>query len=481
MLRNLKRLRPMVATLLVAFALLLLANAVFELTDQAFASAYVEHVSGDASVSPASEDPFTLFGSEALLVGDYLTPPTLPEVIELEERLAASPTVLDYTFVVTAAARLEVGSSRRNQFLFGVDFADYEAFFPSLRLLAGSYPETGDPAILVQPRTYRALFGTDDLAAHIGSSILLASALTDSFVIREATLAGVYEYPLSETLLDQVALVDADTARALNGYLYTGDTAQSTTAAHQDLLGADLDALFAEPEAASTDEPTSDDPGGRSMLDELDALFATPQTQDQTPGEQVTSTAWNFALLRTATGISERALLNSVDRALGPAGSYEIRDWRSTVGGSAMIVTYVRLLVNIGILFVVFGAAVIAMNAIVLSVLERANEIGAMRAMGASKAWVGKLLVTETTIIVFGSIALGLLIGSAAVFALNASSVRIDNQYVEIMFGGGQIRGTITAGLLLWHVVGGLGLTAFALLYPLVKILRLTPLKALSA
>jgi ABC-type lipoprotein release transport system permease subunit len=191
--------------------------------------------------------------------------------------------------------------------------------------------------------------------------------------------------------------------------------------------------------------------------------------------------AWNFLLIK----LEDPAAFGRVQDRLRRAGytednGYLIRDWRSTVGGNAQIVTYLQLMFNLGLFFVAFGAAVIATNALVLSVLERTKEIGTLRALGAGKERVALMVGGETVTVVVGAAALGLALGGVALVLLNNAELTLDNQYINILFGGEPITGSVTPGLLFAHLLGALVLSIVAVLYPLKKALGIAPVEAMA-
>lgn len=470
--RNLRRLRPVVFTLVVAFSGLFLANAILQRTDRGFAEAYVNYVSGQVTIGEQSEDVFTLFGAEALLVGEYLTAPTLSDPDFVRSALASQNLVDDFTFIVTSAARLEVGARRASHFVFGVDGPDYARMFPQLGLQSVLADPGDAPWVVLQPAIFERLFGTTDVDAHLGSQVLLTSPLTDSFVIREATLVGLFEYPVDDPLLSEVVLTDADTARALNGYVYGAGTVEETG-----LMETDLDELFASPDAPA--EESSPDQGGVSLLDELDALFAETESSDQT-GPTTIATAWNYALVRGADDVGTASLLRAVRESLGSRSPYLAQEWRASIGGDVLVVSAIRAVANAGIVFIIFGATIIAVNSITISVLERTREIGTMRALGATRSAVARLLGVETASVVLGAAGLGVALGGAVVGVLNLLRPDVENRYLRILFGGSSVGGDATAELVAVHIGAALAMALIALIYPIVRAIRIGPLMAMN-
>ncbi|HKK49050.1 MAG TPA: ABC transporter permease, partial [Alkalispirochaeta sp.] len=197
---------------------------------------------------------------------------------------------------------------------------------------------------------------------------------------------------------------------------------------------------------------------------------------------QTIAGSWNFLLI----GLHDRGDRPAVMRALQAAGiteaeGYRVRDWYRTVGGNASLVRYLQILFNAGLIFVAIGAAIIATNALVLSVLERTGEIGTMRALGAERSRVALMITMETLLVVMGAAAAGILLGIGVTELLNDAEYVVANQYIAILFGGEPVRGTVTVALVGRHVAAAAALTVVAVVYPLKKALTVSPREAMAA
>ncbi len=485
--RNLRRLLPMLVVLVIAFSALLVGNGVLAATGDALYRTYTGHVSGDLSVSASGDSNFTIFGSDALLVGEYLVPPTLIGFDELRSTVDSLPQVRSSAAVVSAAARVEIGRRRADQHLFGVDFDRYRDLFPDLEVVAGSVPAPGERGILVQAGWGGTGADTADL---IGRRALLTVAHDLNFTFREVRVTGVFRYPIQDESLDRVALLDPDTARALNGYVYGAGGVVELPPEEEDLFASEVDALFGEAESwdepDETDEPDewSDDSlvddDQSDILADLDEFFAASRDEaDQ--ARQTVEGAWNFLLV----SLYDRRDLSAVTRELQRRGFTEdegflVRDWRRTVGGTAQLTWYLQVFFNVGLLFVAFGAAIITTNALVLSVLERTAEIGTMRALGATRGRVAAMITAETVIVVAGAALVGIALGQGVLALLNRAGIVPENPYLAILFGGGAMRGETSARLITEHLLAGLALALVAVVYPLKRALGISPVKAMA-
>lgn len=486
-LRNLRRLAPMMLSLVLVFALLVIGNAVLGTTIDALYSVYARNITGDLTVSPKDKNNFTVFGSDQLLVGQYLVPPVLADFSSLRFRAESLPEVRSTSGLISSAARVEIGGQKQNAAVFGVDFGTYPQLVPGLKLEAGVFPEPGEPGIVVQSQ------GWQDAEKLIGEKVLLAAGLGRSFTLREVLLTGVVSYPVRDEMLDTVVLVDAGTARALNGYLYNFAGDISISEEEQTVIESDFDSLF----ASGVDEPEEGGKDGTAGIDPM-ALFSGSGSDsgDMVPGKvkaepdnsgidatglKPGADAWNFLLV----SLYDRVDIDKVSSRLAGAGynekrGYLVRDWSSSVGGSAKLAWFLQLLFNIGLLFVSFGAAIIATNALLLSVLERTGEIGSLRAMGATRTRISVMIFLETLMVVFGSALIGILIGRLGTEWLNAKEIVIDNPYIKILFGGEPVRGEITLQSVAGHLAAAFFLTIISMLYPLKRALGISPVEAMA-
>ena len=525
----------MIVIILAVFVVMLTGNAVLAASGDTLYGSYARLVAGDLSVSPTSESNFTVFGSDQLLIGEYLIPPTLPDYSHVRDVAAGLPEVRATAGLVTSVANVNIDGRRRTKTVFGVSFLEYREMFPDLTLVAGRFPEPGEPGIVVQEDR---VSGDGSPEGLLGRPALLAGGSGTgggSFTLREVPVTGVFRYPVDDELLNGVVLTDVDTARALSGYLYGSLDTVELSDEDQAVLNSDVDDLFGfsdqdlgEPQGSADAAPPpaeGDDLdemfGGRDAVD-IDALLgggnggsdggadrdagttgagggATPAgdgdgsnadtgraasaaDSEADRARQTIAGSWNFLLV----SLHERGDRPAVMRALESAGftedeGYRVRDWYRTVGGNASLVRYLQILFNAGLIFVAIGAAIIATNALVLSVLERTGEIGTMRALGAGRSRVALMITMETLLVVMGAAAAGILLGAGATQLLNEAEYVVANQYIAILFGGEPVQGTVTASLVLVHLAAAAALTAVAVIYPLKGALTVSPREAMAA
>ncbi|MCF7953992.1 MAG: FtsX-like permease family protein [Spirochaetales bacterium] len=261
-LRNFRRLAAMMLTITVIFMLLIIGNAVLTTTRNSLYEVYAQSVSGDMTVGAAGaveESNFTIFGSDRLLVGQYLIAPTLADASGLKKTLESYSEIAGTAGLVSSAARVEIGRQKEDLTVFGVDFGEYPQVVSGLKLVEGRFPEAGEPGIIIQAQKGEAQSGKEqgwkDASDLIGEKALLSASNGRNFTLREVPVTGVFAYPVDDSLLNALVIVDAETSRALNGYLYDAESEAALTEEDKSLLGADdFDDFFTAFDEDSGDE-----------------------------------------------------------------------------------------------------------------------------------------------------------------------------------------------------------------------------------
>lgn len=120
------------------------------------------------------------------------------------------------------------------------------------------------------------------------------------------------------------------------------------------------------------------------------------------------------------------------------------------------------------------------MNTLVISVTERTSELGTMRAIGAQKGFVRKMIIAETLITSFIFGAAGIVFGALILWILNIIGIPATNMFLEVLFGGAVLHPVISVSSVIYSlgIVAGIGVLAS--LYPVAAALRIEPVKAIS-
>ena len=137
--------------------------------------------------------------------------------------------------------------------------------------------------------------------------------------------------------------------------------------------------------------------------------------------------------------------------------------------------------ITVFVVLLFFVAIIIIMNTLSMNALERTEEFGMMRAVGARKGFITRMFLAETFSLSFVFGGAGILIGVIVTWVLRPMRIGSGgNEIFEMLFGGEVFRPTLGfAGLVLGVVSLGI-VTVLAVVYPLVVARKITPLDAIN-
>jgi putative ABC transport system permease protein len=453
-------------------ALFVVGNAVFANADRGIKASFIQGFTGDFSISAKADDTFSLFGNEVPIVGEYATPPPLQRHDAIADVVRALPGVKSIVSVVSGAARLDIGGWHDSAIFFGVAGPEYAQAFPSISVVRGAFLAEGQPGLLLNASQAAALEKASGRKASIGDLMDLTVFSDAGFTIRSVPLRGIFSYATRSAASDRICLVDVETARSLNGYI-VGSSDESAGGASSSMNAGSVDDLFSSNAGDST--------AVEGSFDLASVEKALGDTSERSAAVRTASGAWNFILVRADGERSLPRLRNEIEKALVADGDEaRVLDWRGTAGSQAQMVYLLRMVFNIGIIILAFAAVVIIMNSLVISVLERAGEIGMMRAIGASRSYVCRLFVAETMSVTLAGALAGLAVGSIAVALLSLAGIRLSNPLLITMFGDSVLRPSIGLIDAFSYLAAALLAGATAWIYPVRLVLKSQPVQAMS-
>ena len=156
--------------------------------------------------------------------------------------------------------------------------------------------------------------------------------------------------------------------------------------------------------------------------------------------------------------------------------------WRTLMSGlvEAMEVDSVFAYIEISILFVINFFVIMVFG--FLNISSRTKDIGALRALGASKGSVRLLLIYEGMLIAIVSVIIGGLVGSAVSYYYEINPIVIEGMS-ETFKEYGVISDSIPMKLdwirVVWNMTLMLGINFLAVIFPIRWINKLTPLEAM--
>ena len=449
-------------------AFLFFANAVFESADQGVRTSFVNSLTGDVVMAAESDTPFSLFGNEIPVIDDYEVIPSIPGYADISDSFSTLGHAQAYTPVVSGAAGVEIGEYRGSAAVFGIVPESYFQVCHDIEILSGNPADISDGGIFLCRSVKEAAEEKLGRALEIGEEIKLSLYSDGSFKLRKGKYAGCHCYINQTAPFDAIILADPTIVRGLIDYtagnLVAGgsDKAEEPEAADD----FDLDTLFSEAE----DTEKAQDEG--FSLDRIESILADTTERDALA--QVSSSAWSFVLFKAKAG-QEKLLKKELSALVrNNRWSVEIKGWRKGAGLSAQMVFALKAAFNVGILFIIIGAVLVIVNALVISVLERSYEIGTMRGIGAGKPFISALFIAESMMLTLTAATIGIIIGAIASAAFSGG-IALHNDLLITMFGGDVLRPVVTFKNIMLHFAGAALVGALSWIYPVSLAVKIQP------
>lgn len=370
------------------------------------------------------------------------------------------------------------------------------------------------------------------LRAHLGASAQGAplDALLDAFLaVDDSTLAArnslFYKEIVPHIELYQLRVGDTITlrsftrsgyARAVNLTIYgtfafKGLENSTITAQHnlvdmisfRDLFGhatpeskAEIDAMRADAQVKDITRANAEDAmfgGGGALVEDATGEQAVRAAEvidieramntRFTPADVTNGMALHAAvLLDKGTPEQVTAAKAAVQKALDAAGlKVNVLTWQEASGIVGQIVLMIRLVLMVVVSLLSIVALVIINNSMVMATMDRTQEIGTMRAIGAQKQFINQLFVTETLVLALISGVIGSAVGAALVWWMQSAGLPATNEFMTFLFAGPALKPELTwlhFGMGVFNVVI-VGMISTA--YPAKIAARITPVEAMRS
>jgi putative ABC transport system permease protein len=160
--------------------------------------------------------------------------------------------------------------------------------------------------------------------------------------------------------------------------------------------------------------------------------------------------------------------------------NWRIGDWENAAGFIGGMANSIKAVLNGLVMIIAFVSTLIIMNTLVISVTERLQEIGTMRAIGAQKMYVRKMILAETLILALASSFVGVSIAGVVLTVIGVNGIPASNEFLSVLFGGDALYPFLSLSAAVQAVsVMSIG-ALVACLYPLAIALKVSPLKAMQ-
>ena len=430
-----------------------------------------------------ADAPVSLFGVQST---DFLNvrTPRLDGYAELREAVAGHRAVVAWSpqaghdVSMTLAARDGISLGETFVSLWGIEPTRYRAMFPdAVELVAGSFLEPDRMGLVVSEGAADDLAESADRTLRPGDRVLLTATTQAGIKVRELPITGIFRYRNALPQLDRVSFVDATTLRTLVGMTVSAAAELILTDEQMARLGSvDETDLFGGGGA--------DGAGPGPLVHEVAADAGAPVLLDLGEREEIAidSGAWHFLLVKLdragdAARVAEELEQVIADRDLNA----QVLGWVEAAAPFSQLSEGLKIVFNVVVIVIAVVAVIIIMNTLVISVTERVSEIGTMRAIGARKGFVRRMIGAETLALasVFGGA--GVVLGLVALIILGATGIRAGNLFLRILFGGEFLRPEISPGSVVFSLLMVAAIAVVSSLYPLVVALRISPRQAMGA
>ncbi|MDC7228426.1 MAG: FtsX-like permease family protein [Spirochaetales bacterium] len=468
------------AIVAIGMLVLILGNAILDTATAGIEKNYIENFTGDVILSGETENGIFFFAMEQMRSGDESETPITPDYFEIKEYLDSSNIVESWSPLISGMATMmftdEIIMPTQ---IFGVDIEKYTVSFPdNMEITDGRMLEPGEEGIMLSPAA-AAMF--EEAYGHKpaeGDTIeIMATTDRAGMKIREIEYVGTFKYNNSEInpMLGLTCITDFSSLRSMLGMNLAAETVELSSEEESLIGGFSDDDLFGG--GLFTD--ITEEGEARSAADIL------AEISDRSDVEALyleDSGEWNFITIKLAGATSNTAAMKQFSEDFTASQwDVQVNDWLEGAGTQAQMSYTLKTVFNAIIAVIAIVAIIIIMNTLVISITERIPEIGTMRAIGAQKGFVRRMITAETFIItvVFGLI--GIVAATAILLGLNASCINIDNMFVRMLLGGSELRPVISIQTLLLDLIGVVAIGVAASLYPTVVALRISPVTAMES
>ncbi len=386
-------------------------------------------------------------------------------------------------------------------FVLGTDFAKYRAFFgDNLKVIEGQWPGEHERGVLVPTGWRKQIIDYCNLAYAVegvpvdtntlskeGKELLPNATVRTSLVYMglsadntttdvRTPVRAVVKYRSLNTIWGQFPILDIESYRECMGYFSAQSQTMAVKEENRQLLSMDdisMDDLFSQSDLVVANSPA------RGTI--LSAGSLTAGEEAAVRETDLENGAYNMILVRLKDSRhleSATAKINRIFKEKKVAA--RAVTWKKASGmiGSMAMLIKSSLFVFVMLLF--FVAIIIIINTLSMAALERTNEIGMMRAVGARKGFISSMFFGETALLSFFFGGLGIAAGLIVVWILRLLHLTTDNDMLQLLYGGDTFSPFLSVADIALAVFQLAIVTLIAVIYPLRVARRITPLDAIS-
>ena len=399
------------------------------------------------------------------------------------------------------AMLLHGGEDPESGFLlaFGVNFAEYQKMFlQNVTEVEGALLRNGERGVLISDKSREMIFDDQNFWIIPEGAALVEKHLTPDALAQQANLElrtdlvllgvgaenlandirlpvkGIFRFRTLNKAWAGTAFMDIESYRECFGYVTAADKAVELTEPQKTALAVeDEDALFTDTNIVEKTEVNTE---------QYDLAAMQQQTKRVETKINLDEGAYNLVTVRLKPGVTLAEGQERLRRVLADAqADVKVLTWKQAAGEVAQYATMTQGALYVFVIFIFFVAVVVIMNTLSMAAIERANEIGMMRAIGARKGFISKMFFAETSLLALFFGGLGIIVGVATVWIVAALNIPVaNNEFLNLLFGGDTIHPIVGALGLVSGIIQLAVVTTLAMIYPIRVARKITPLEAIS-
>ena len=405
--------------------------------------------------------------------------------------------VKDFIPMTRGGVSILGGQNMNFMLTFGCNFDDFQRVFGSpVKAIEGHLLQNGEHGMMVNVNGRKNLHkfqgfwlvpqGTelnkDNLTEEakselakldVRSELALEGFGEPNSTNKNVPVTAVTRFKSLNSLMEQVTFMDIETYRELFGYYTASDIVDQLPPEQNALLSAGEDALFQGGDIYSSGS-------SKSSVSELERKIKAPPSV--TRKINFDTAAFNYVSVLLKSGEDLNGSVARMKRVMKENNlPVKVLSWKTASGQVAQISDILQIIITVFVILLFFVAIVIIMNTLSMNALERTEEFGMMRAVGARKGFITKMFLAETFTLSFVFGGVGILLGVIVTWIVRPLRIGSGgNEIWELVFGGEVFRPTLGGAGLITGIIGLGIVTVLAVIYPVLVARKITPLDAIN-
>lgn len=470
----------LVIILFIAFsiALLTVANAVFDGTGNGIEKTFSSSFTGDVVVRPKTDFPMSLFGDETPVTGELSELPRINPYSNVYEYVKVQPEVHSIVSQLTGQAAMKFENVTKPVVLFGVNSSEYLSIMEGIEIIEGQPYEPGQKGVMINRTMQKELLADCGINLKPGDEIQMISSNGTSYTLRGGVVSAIYDYQVHNELQDNIILCEPETVRSLLGIESMATGALNIDKSESVLIDDfdNIDVMFGEDDIFGEGADVN-----LESENEDTAISEPDNAAEEISVSENIQTTWNYIICKLNPGESPDRFVRKLNGYF-KSSEYNVTavSWRAAAGMSAQYVYWMRLIFNIGLILLIGTGFIVVNNTLVIAAMDRTKETGALRAIGADRKFIAVEYLLETLMLTVTAGILGCLIGIAGNQILVNAHITFSNSYLIQLFGGNQLKTTVTLSNICSGMILSLLLAVIGWLYPVHIALDTSPVAAME-